>query len=132
MKIVIVLLAIIIFILAPWTAVVAAGVAASYGVYIVAFIGLVGLLAVVTLLKRRSSSGSSASMRAAIRKSNVEAKRKSDLAWADSLPGAENDSMHGTKVDQQEAPETIRVCSSCQVEVLPGKTKCSSCGKQVT
>lgn len=131
MQIIIILLVIIIFILAPWMMVVAAGIAATYGIYIVAFTGLVGLVTAIALLRRRSASGSSSSMRAAIRKANSEAKRKSDLAWADSLPGTEKGALHGAKDDPHEAPETIRVCGTCQVEVLPGKTKCSSCGKQV-
>lgn len=131
MQIIIILLVIIIFILAPWTIVAAAGIAATYGIYIVAFTGLVGVAAVVMLLKRRSSSGSSSSMRSAIRAANVESKRKSDLAWTGSQPDGGDELPPSVKPARQDIPETLRVCSSCQVEVLPGKANCSSCGRHV-
>ncbi|MCE1053424.1 hypothetical protein ACK1VC_06935 [Pseudomonas sp. XP2] len=128
MRLIIVLLLIIIFILAPWLIVVAIGAAAVYGVYVLAASAVAGLLVAIFLLRRRPSSGQSPQMREAIRRANRQAKEKSDLAWVN---GHVEQTDEGP-AREEKAPDTVRVCRDCQVEVMPGEFSCSSCRKKIT
>lgn len=128
MRLVIILLLVIIFILAPWLIVVAVGAAAIYGVFVLAATAATGLLVAFFLLRRQSSSGMSTQMREAIRVANRQSKEKSDRAWVD----GHVEEIQDENVAPEKAPDTIRTCRDCQVEVMPGEFNCSSCRKKIT
>lgn len=128
MRLVIILLLVIIFILAPWLIVVAVGAAAVYGVYVLAATVATGLFVAFFLLRRQSSSGMSAQMRDAIRVANRKSKEKSDRAWVDGHVDQNQDEIVATET----APDTIRICRDCQVELMPGELNCSSCRNRIT
>lgn len=128
MRLVIILLLVIIFILAPWLIVVAVGAAAVYGVYVLAATVATGLFVAFFLFKRQPSSGMSAQMREAIRVANRQSREKSDRAWAGGHMYQVQDELATTET----IPDTIRICRDCQVEVMPGELNCSSCRKKIT